>query len=326
LVSTGQAKNAQFDREDLVTANNAYSFVNNPNPVTYSMNIAAMPPYNPGASGQSLARIILVPLSAGVPGTDTEPDFNYPTMLIMAVTRNSPSNCTATIEAKINQPSGNGSLFDPSNTNTTFNTTSPIEGNWSLTISGNNNILVTAPNGSSTNLPFPLSLSPSDVNADFNTGLGMVAYFGNQNNGGANEGTREVLAGASITGGVPFPAVDGDNFTYAPVNDNFVADTNIDVAVSVGDGHQWLIASDGTTQTNSLYLLSPTIKYFLDWSLPATGFAVQTNGNLAASSAWATNSAYSPLLLGTHFHVDVDKSTIPSNGNLFFRLNNQPSH
>ena len=327
-VSTGQStKNATYDRENLVTFNNAYSFADNPSPITYSIKLAYVPPYNPGASGQYISQIILVPLGSGVPGTDTEPDYNYPTLLIGAIQRNSSTNMQFQLQCKTNQAGGNGSLFDSSNSNTTWIVNSPAEGNWSMTISGNTQFTITAPNGSSTNLPFPLGLNSSAVSSWFDSGLGMVAYFGSQNNGSANQGGRVVLANATISGSVPYPTV-GGAITYAPVNDNFLTDTSILLSTGAGDTiDPWLVASDASVQTNGNFLLPHTVNYWLDWALPANGFVVQTNGNPTASSAWATNSGLSPLLLGTHYHIDVDNSSLISGGtgNEFFRLNNNPS-
>src|SRR5664280_2271341 len=236
-----------YDREGVVTAGSGYSFVNQPN-TTYSMNIEAMPP----EAGFS-ARIILVPLSIpmGVDGTIVDPDWAYPNILVATIQR-AGTGSSIGLAAKINQPNANGSLYDATCVHPTFNTPSKIEGNWSVKFTANNNILVTAPDGSSTNLAFPgvlytndLSsvetngLTSADVVANFDFGAGMVAYFHSIN--GSVTGTRMVLAGASITLGAT-----------TLLSDNFVTDTNVDTTI-------WLLPPTGT------YLITPSIKWFLDW-------------------------------------------------------------
>src|SRR6201999_1384823 len=88
-----------------------------------------------------------------------------------------------------NSTNGNGTLYDASNSNTTWNVASPIEGTWSYTISGNTTIHVVAPNGQSTNLPFPMSLTSAEVSTQMEGGA--YVYFGAES-GPTGEGTRIV--------------------------------------------------------------------------------------------------------------------------------------
>jgi hypothetical protein len=146
----------------------------------------------------------------------------------------------------------------------------------------------------------------------------MVVYFGGYNNGAGNIGQRVVLANVGINGGSD------------TVNDNFLTDTHID-DVSLG-GSTWLLASDTTganDPSSAIYLITPTTtsQYYVDWSLPATGFVLQTNSNLINSSAWSTNiPGLTTAILGDHVHAVVDKTNLPPSGPLFFRLDNSPTH
>jgi hypothetical protein len=290
-----------YKREGLVTSGSGYSFVNQPN-MTYAMNIASMP-----TDGGMSVNFMFVPLSVqmGVPGTGAEPNWNYPNILC-AIIQRAGTGSSLTLAAKVNQPSDNGSLYDAS-AHPTFNTPSKPEGNWSVKFTANNNILVTAPDGSSTNLAFPGTitvntngLTSADVTANFDFGSGMVVYFNSQN-GGSATASPVVLAGASISQGAT-----------TLLSDNFVTDTNLDIPAT------WILASDGGAAVGT-YLIPPSIKWFLNWPITFGGFNVQTNSDLRLSGGWHTN-AMTPVVQGTVYHVNVDETNLPPSGPVFFRL------
>jgi hypothetical protein len=305
-----------YKREGVVTAASNFSFVNSPQPMTYSMNIAYFPP----DAGMS-ANFMFVPLQApSVDGTSAEPNWTYPNILCAIIQRNG-NNSTLTLAAKINQPNDNGSLYSPNggepanllpgetdlSAKPVFTTASPITGNWSLKFTANNAITVTAPDGSSSNLFFPgvylidtNGLTSSEVAANFDFGLGIVVYFNSQNGGTATAG-RVVLGSATISQG-----------TTTLLTDNFVTDTTLDTTST------WILASDGGA-TLGTYLLAHSIQWYLDWPITFGGFSVQTNSDLTAGSAWNTN-AITPYALGTVYHADVDASNLPPSGPLFFRV------
>jgi len=304
LQTVASGAGGAYDREDVVTFDGSYTFVNQVQPVTYAMNIAYCPP---GTFGGYLVRIMLVPLQApSVDGTDASPDWNYPNILIFEITRSS-TNSRVVLREKINEPASNGDLY-PGNNDASlpaFTTPSPIEGNWLFTVTQNTNILVTAPDGSSTNLTFPNNYDSSAVSANFDYGLGMVAYFGSDNNGSGNIGQRVVLAHVGITNG-----------STTLISDNFATDNSL----ALGTGG-WLVEAGGGA--SSTYVLPQSTKWFLDWTVPGSGFFVQTNVNLATGS-WGTN-AITSTLLGTHYHAEVDQTNLPAGGTVFFRINNAPT-
>jgi hypothetical protein len=293
-----------YQREGVVTAQSNFSFVNQPN-TTYAMKIAYFPP-DPGMS----ANFMLVPLQApSVDGTSAEPNWNYPNILCGIIQRNG-TGSTLTLGAKVNQPTSNGSLYGTStdwSVHPTFTTASQIEGNWSMKFTANNAITVTAPDGSSTNLIFPgvmdvdtNGLSSSEVAANFDFGLGMVAYFNSQN-GGTATAARVVLGSATITQGAT-----------TLLTDNFATDTVLDTTST------WILASDGGA-TVGTYLLGHSILWFLDWPNTFPGYSVETNSSLTASGAWNTNSLTGKVTAGV-YHANVDTTNLPPSGNVFFRL------
>ena len=130
-----------YDRESLATFNYNYTWVDQPDPVTYAMNIAAFP--NVKYQGYD-ARIYLVPNASA---TEAKPDWKEQYLAMISVSLNASNNAYATIGCKNSQPNtGNGDLYD--STNPTFQTTnSPVVGKWSFTFTQNTNILVMAPDG-----------------------------------------------------------------------------------------------------------------------------------------------------------------------------------
>jgi hypothetical protein len=289
-----------YKREGLVTSGSGYSFVNQPN-TAYTMNIASMPT----DAGMS-ANFMFVPLQIPtVDGTGAEPNWTYPNILC-AIIQRSGTGSSLTLAAKINQPTDNGSLYDAS-AHPTFNTPSKTEGNWSVKFTANNNILVTAPDGSSTNLAFPgvavvnpTGLTSPDVVANFDFGAGMVVYFNSQN-GGSATASGVVLGSASISRGAT-----------TLLSDNFATDTNLDIPAT------WLLASDGGAAVGT-YLIPQSIKWFLEWPVTFSGFNVQTNSDLRLSGGWNTNAITSSVLGGV-YHASVDTTNLPPSGNVFFRL------
>lgn len=291
-----------YDRESLETYNYNYSWVDSATPVTYSMKIAAFPGTN--YNGYD-ARFYLVP---NISATESDPDYQESTLAMISVYLNGTGQSGATIGVKANAANGNGDLYD--STNPTFTTTnSPITGNWSFTFTGNTNILVTAPDGESTNWILPL-LTSSQVESDF--GSSLVVYVGGYDNGSANVGQGMVFASVGITNG-------STQLLY----DNFVTDSSID---TYNNGGPWILASSGSVP--SLFLTAPTSVYNVDWTAPAAGFFVQTNSSLTAANAgnWSTNDPLTWVQLGNHFQTTVDVTNLPPSGNLFFRLNNAPTH
>ena len=314
LVSTGRSGNNPFDREDLETFDGTYSFEGQgANAVTYEIGIAELPPTN---YPNYRAWIILDPT---VPA-NAFPDYAEANVILLNIQRDADGQHTDVIlQAKTNAPNGNGSL---STLNSTWDSSTKAEGNWSFTFTQDTNILVHAPDGSSTNLAFPLGFTPADVATYFGGGS-MYVFFGGFNNG-AGIGQRVVLSNASITG----PGVS------TPFTDNFLTDTNINV---VELGGPWIDISSSSYANDpyeAVFLTVPTWTYFVNWSVPANGFNLYTNSNLAIKAGWSkfdTNAIVQPATgvpvisqLGDHFQTILDASNLPPSGPLFFRVSNQP--
>jgi hypothetical protein len=291
---TGTGNNPPYDRENLVTAASTYSFVDSSGPVTYSLTYGEFAPSSYSLAGQ----ITFVPTSTGASGTETEPDWVDSTVFKISLSRNGLGS-QVTLLAKTNAPNDNGSLYVAGNP--AWVTPSHIEGKWSFTITGNTNIQAVAPDGSSTNLVFPLGLNAAGVSSLFSGGA--FVYFGGECGGSAGEGGRVVIQNISISGG-----------SATPLSDNFLADTNLDL-VNNG-GTLWNNATDTSVRPDGVYLLSAPASW-LDWTVNGgTGWLIETSGDLAKGN-WSTNVPWATVLDASHFHADL---TNPPTGNLFFRL------
>jgi hypothetical protein len=302
LVSTGRSGNNPFDREDLVTFLGNYSFVDQgAAPVTYSIGIASIPPASVGAYR---AWIVLDPTLPA----NAYPDYADANVILLNIQR-SGTGSQVIMQAKTNQVNGNGSL---ALLNSTWTTPSAPEGNWSFTFTQNTNILVRAPNGSTTNLAFPLGFAASDVTTFFGGGS-MFALFGGFNNG-VGIGQRVVLSSASITNGSGSSAND--------FSDNFLADAVIQDNTVGGPWAPAAIASYANNPAEAVFLTSPTTIWYVDWSVPAPNFGLQTNSVLNNSAGWGFFGTNQVSQLGNHFHAELDVTNLPPSGRDFFRVKN----
>ena len=281
-----------YDRESLVTYNANFSWVGSPTPVTYSFNIAQFP----GTAYAGFdARLYLVP---NPDASESDPDYAEPNLAMIQVYLNGSGLASVGILVKTNAANGNGNLYSQ---DAYWNSTnSPAVGNWRFTFTDNTNIQITAPDGETANVIFPLD--STDLQNLF--GSQLVVYVGGFDNA-VGQGQDAVFGNLGITSG-------NTQLLY----DDFATDTQINPS-------EWLTESSGSP--GAVFLTSPTTVYWLSWAAPATGFLVQTNGNLLNSSEWSTNDTFSPVNYGNYLQTAVDVTNLPPSGSLFFRLNNNPT-
>ncbi|MGO8697929.1 MAG: hypothetical protein ACLQVY_09460 [Limisphaerales bacterium] len=309
---TGTGGNPPYSRLQLVTAATSYSFVDVSSPVTYSMTIGYAPP----SSNSSVAEFTLDPGATGT-GQNTEPDWTDPTVMKITISHTA-AGSQVQLQCKTNSATSNGDLYDASNPTWT-NSSSPV-GIWSFTISRNTNILCVAPNGSSTNMPFPpmsqTVMTSADVESNFPASGGMYVYVGAQGGSATCEGTRWVIDSVSISGG-----------GVTPLSENFVAEANAgdpgptDQAAwtPIISGVNWYDAADASN-VKGLYLLSTNTPYFVDWTANAgSGFTVLTNTVLGATG-WGTNTdlTANAYLNANYFRTEVSTNDLPPSGSNWY--------
>jgi hypothetical protein len=246
---------------------------------------------------------------------------------------------TVTLQCKTNTADGNGDLYDASDptwngTDATHTNSSPILGTWTFTISNNTNFLCLAPNGASTNLPFPLGFQSADVVNNFPPGS-MYVYFGAMGGGSASEGGRWVIQKCSISGG-----------GVTALNENWVAEANTGSSANGGaagpaasggnalpgqhaswtapvSGVAWTDTSDSSTPYG-IFLLGANTPLELDWTANAGGGLTVLTNSILARTGWAADSTLTSAvwLNASVYTTEVDTTNLPSAGDLFFELEN----
>ena len=256
-------------------------------PVTYSTTISAYPDTNHTAF-QSV--IFLVPNGAG---GDPSIDYTAPNVAQLVVMNNADGSATGYFQYKTNQANGN-SMFSGSGTLGTVQSSSPL-GTWSITFLNDSNITLKGPGNVITNFHFP-----DDVTAPLFANP-LTVYFGNQQNGGNNAGQSSTYSEFRVQGTIASPEFD----------EVFTTQANLDTT-------KWTI--DAYAQNNT-FIVQPTDKYWLSWTIPDTGFSSQVTTNLG-QNVWLdpglTNIVTTTL--GKRALVPSMATNFPAASELFFRL------
>jgi hypothetical protein len=298
LFSSG-SNGDQYQRTNLKLQNTSGNgWLGAAGPVTYSLTITNFP--NGAAYPGYQAHLFI---TDGNPGsTETGPDYTEANLIFLDIHENTDGSAYAAFRYKTNQPNGNAMVYGTGTLGIAGS--SNILGTWSLTFSQNTNITVTSPAGNT--LKTNISSEAAALFAD-----PLNVYFGAQPNSPANFGQSVVLSAVSVTGNVTPMS---DNF-FA---DNWLLDTNTTWSIIAGDH-------------NTVQLLAPDPgAWWVKWSLPDSGFGLQTTTNLGNSSSWLTltgpDSAVGQLLsfASAGSRIVYVPSTNTANASFgFFRLNQQ---
>jgi hypothetical protein len=284
-----------YARNGLETLATTVTFVDTPYPSAYNITINEFPSANYGGFS---ARVYWVPNALA---TEPEPDWVEPTLLMCDIYQNGNGTANAVLRCKTNQPASNGSLYVGGAVGNPNFVSSRVRGNWTFTFPNDTTIHIQAPDGTSTNLAFPLGLATSDVQTNFGGG-GMVVYYGSFTGGSGNVGAHLVLGGAGL------------NANGVTNSDNFTTDSAIDLTT-------WLVQADGGA--SSVFIVPPDYLYYLDWPATVSGEMVQTNNSLSNPAGWSTNGNPVGVQAGDHYHTVWHTSDVPNNGtdgNLYWRL------
>ena len=235
----------------------------NPNPVTYSVNIAEFPNGTKYPGYQ--AHIFL-----STDGSTTEPDWNNANVIFVQFQQNGSGGGVCNFRFKTNSPNSNGQgtsgFFG---TGAIMSKTWPsVFGTWNVTFTNNSHITVVGPDGTGTN--FDMGADAAAFFQSFTPS--MATYFGTQPNNADNIGQRTVFSRIKIT--------DGANTV---VDDSFpVADPNFEV-----DLNHWSQQCDSPTAV-SLKVVDQAA-YWLDWNKPDNLLtSLQISSNLV--SGWVDST------------------------------------
>jgi hypothetical protein len=281
-----------YNRENIETVNNNYSWVNASGPVSYSFTITNYP-IKSGDAFQT--QIFLVPN----PGTESDPDWNEPNLIFLDM-ESTANGASATFRYKTNEPNGNTMVYGVGSLATV--NSSNVQGTWTLTFNQNTNVTITTPSGTSTNFSIPDSTGATS--ALFQSGV--VAYFGVQagNAGAAND--HIVASSFSVSG------LGSGNFT-----DNFVSDalTNGNLNLNI-----WETNASFSTGVQFIGGGSP---YWVSWTQPAIGYSLVESPVLGKHQGanWLPVSTDPSFTAGVNYTQLISTNDLPrGKTNAFFAL------
>ena len=253
-------------------------------PVTYSLTIASYPTTYYYLQSQ----IFLVPNG----DNNASVDWTAPTVLALDI-RNLPGGlAAATFRYKTNHPSANAEDYRPA----VLVCSNGILGTWSMTFLNDTNVTVMAPNGASTNFALPPAAAAEFYNP-------LSAYFGNQQNGTANAGQASTYSRVKVTGVAISPEID-ETFPGP--------DLNPDPANA-----KWKVVGE---MPSCVFIVRPDHKWWVNWTLPDTGFTLQGSATLASGS-WAADPQWTNVIntaLGNR--MLIPESSLPAAAKSFFRM------
>jgi hypothetical protein len=280
----------QYDRQNLKSVPLGLGWVGMTEPVAYSVTINSFPTTNyPGFQ----THMYLVP---GTPGTESSPDWNESAAIIVGIQGTAEGGGTAAFRYKTDAPNSNGGYFntDPASGQVGFLgsvTGASVTGTWTVAFSQDNQIALTAPDGTSTNLVMPME--------DAQKFAGDITFYcGVMPNQTANIGQTAILGAAKITSG-----------NAVLFNDDF--------STNVLNSELWTV---NASSSSCAVVVGEKDRFWITWTTPASGFILQTNLDVNPTT-WGTPDPVIPdALLGDKKRALITESVVPGQESAFFRL------
>jgi hypothetical protein len=264
-------------------------------PVTYSQTMVSYPSTNYPIQS---AIFLVQNGNFGDPGVD----YDAANVAQLSIYGNADGTATGSFEYKTNQSGGN-SQFQVNSWSLTA--PSPV-GTWSLTFVDDTNVTLSyvplsGVGGVSTNVVG--FMGESDVQTYFGNPLSV--FMGNQQNGDGNLGQSSTYSEFKISGITISP----------PLDDVWSAQNSIDTT-------NWGIVD---YSADNIFLVHPTDKYWVNWTVPASGFNLEVSTNL--STGWSDPGLISAVNTSVNTMVLLPSmaTNLPASGSVFFRLANTNS-
>jgi len=312
----------QYDRHEArLQADTGKMWVGNAtpaNPVTYSFTINSYPDTADANTSGCESYLFIIPNPAA---HDNAPDWNE-TNVVVCYIQQGLTNAIMRFQYKVNEDhqqamysGGNeargyytnapGSwdgvtpnYLESGNLGSVTNTATSPTGTWSVKFTSNTNVTLIAPDGSTSSFIFPpynVQYFAEAVGATTNS---SDVYLGGQPNQLNVLNDAVVYSAFSVTG------------TPNPFSDNFLTEstlnaTNWDVTVSSYPGP---------------FIVPASAAYWVNWTLPATGFGLQISTNVTGIQ-YGTSPSKGPILglNGINSQL-VDSSELPAGKTAFFAL------
>jgi hypothetical protein len=254
---------------------------------------------------------------ANIPSYETAPDYNETNVVFLDIENGTyyvtnGANITTNQGAvtyfryKVNEPNGNSMIYGgapytnaPGSGSANFGSgvlgsvASPSAvGTWSITFN-NNNVTMTAPNGSNTSFTMPAADA-----AVFSDANGFTFLIGSQPNSTSAIGQRVVFSEAKIQG------------SSTLLDDQFLNDTTLNTNL-------WTVLASAPA---GILVVPTNTAYFVNWTVPDVGFSLQVGTNLASATSW-TDSTLTPAgQIGRLKETLVPQSSLPVGNAGFYRL------
>lgn len=302
-----------YDRQEAeLVQNSGLSWVGQAttaNPVSYAFTISSYP-----NSINCEAYLFLVPNPAG---NDNAPDWNE-TNVVIGYLQGSPSNAIFHFEYKVNEDHqqamySGGTETRGAYTNapgswdgTTTNylesgdlgsvTNDGVLGTWTIMFTSDTNVTLIAPDGSKSSFVFPaynVGYFAETASPGFNIYLGMQA-----NNADA------------INQAVDYTWFNVSN-TASPYSENFLGETALSTSI-------WTTAQ--ASGPKGVLIVPATAADWVYWSLPYSGFSLETGSSLTSLGTWTSPSLYTPVPFYGYEGQLVDSTELPAGNSVFFNM------
>jgi hypothetical protein len=176
-------------------------------------------------------------------------------------------------------------------------TNNGVLGTWTLKFTSDTNVTLIAPNGNSTNVIFPA------YNVGYfaeQTSPGFYVYLGMQANNADALGQAVVYSHFAISN------------TASPFSEDFLADSVLDTT------NTW--NTSAASGPKGVLIVPADSAYWINWTLPDSGFSLQTSSTLNNPLAWTSPSTGPIIGMASVRSQLLASNEIPAGNMAFFRL------
>ena len=307
--------NSFWDRQEvMLVATNGLSWVGRASaaePVSYSFALSSFPTNIPDYTTE--AYLFLAPNPTA---EENAPDWYETNCAVLAVQNAANGGGQMTFLYKVNEPGANAMYWGNSPyTNApgswdgvksnylesgelTNVSSAQLLGTWTVRFTSDTNGTLIAPDGTTSSFIFPpYNVAAFAESNGFNVYLGMEANTANAIN------QAVVFSGCAISN-VPSAG-----------SDNFLADSALNTNL-------WSPAY--SIRPAGVLLVSPGAPYWVEWTLPATGFSLVESPSLGASAVWKNVTTYAPITMFNVARQLISTSDLTGGSAEFFALLKRP--